>query len=748
MTRSALAVILAILFLGGPAVAQAPAPPPEETDFELLDRALAEVYVPEPRDLEGIVARLEVLKSHRQRDARVDAGLSIAHAIIGERRGDAGLVTKALRRAEIAASVNSSRIVESALGLSSLVSARGERRKREREKLLEAALKSFETAAGRAKEDRWIDVYNRGLALAELGRREEAAKALRAAAAEAAPEWRAAVEAALGRTLAGAGLLAEAVTAFGEARAAAPTATAFLMDMGDALVRLGELDRAEEIYAAAPGGARGRAEVRIAKRAPAGVAEALRAELEAATATAQAFALRGEARRFTGDVAGAAADYHEAVKRSSLTSLAHAGLAELGLAQGRTTTAIENARVALALEPRSPARRELYTRALRAAGERSAAGVEDHRTKLMAALNEARAAGRELPAETAARLAAAHLAAGRSEDAYLEVKKVIAAEPEDALALILELRALLGISPSRPAEARAVAATLLDRLPSLHDVHALAAATAKLAGDPVGTRREADRALELEPSDALALGVLGRAVTGVRRGVESLPPPLQEAARGLESADPVVRARAAEKLAEDDAGVEILLVQIEREPEAYVVGRMALLFGAKREKRASPVLCRVLETLPRNQDVARARIVHALGELGNGSALPAVLDTALSGGALVRPAAADAITALMTGLDDPGSVRFQRSLMESTDALRRAIAPTFAERAVQAGGARVNEAGDFTETLLIAGRALLVLGLAAAVFARYRAYEKSKKQKQLDRTSKAHKARASWDSVH
>jgi HEAT repeat protein len=225
----------------------------------------------------------------------------------------------------------------------------------------------------------------------------------------------------------------------------------------------------------------------------------------------------------------------------------------------------------------------------------------------------------------------------------------------------------------------------------------------------------------------------------------SVPAALEEAVRGLESADPVVRARSATQLCGAEAGLDLVLAQIEREPEPYVVGCMAMRLGEKVDKRAAPVLCRVLETLPRGQDIARARIVRALGQLGDGAALPAVLDAALTGGPAVRPASANAITELMAGLDDAGSVLFQRSLMESSDQFKRALAPTFAKRAVEAGNARRgNEAGDPAGKVFLALRVALVLALAGAIAARWRAYKRALALKSASAPSARPRRRAPW----
>lgn len=744
--RAWTAVIALALASSAPAVRAAddaaplaPAAPVDAgaTDLELLEAALAELYAPETPDLDEIMRRLDALKVKRSRDARVEVGLAMANALAGERRGDLDLIARSVRRAELAAATNRSPLVQSALGLTALVGGRTARSERDRERYFAVAERALDVAsrADETPEDRkrrWLDLYYRGLALAGLGKREAAIECL-GQAGGVAPGARAAVpEEAIGRILAEDGALLEAVEALREARAFAPRSAALALALGEALLGLGDPSGALEALEPAVrtrAGARALARAEIALGKPRAGIEALAAECaDQENATAEAFALRGELERLAGDDVSAEADFREAIRRSGFLALAHAGLAELALARGDSAHAFERARVAAALEPRSVRAQRRYVRALEAAARPGGpvdARLAEARKRLAVLISietAARAAGRLPLGDVIARRAEARLAEGRFEEAVRAVDALVRLDPDDTAAAIVKLRALLSGAPGTPAELRALAARLVERFPDIHDARALAAAAARHGADEATARAEAERALALEPTNALAKGILG---AGARAGGGSapLPPELETAAADLRSSDPVRRARGAEALGAHPVGIDLLLTHIEREPEPFVVGAIARVLGERGERRAVPVLVKLLETLPPTQEIARARAIRALGKLGDASALPGILEASLQGTSLVERISVDAVTELMAGVDEAGVIRFQRSLLDSDDRRKRGLAPVFGRRLLAAEAAKRAEAsvtaGSQDHLWLI--RLGLVLALAGAIVWRWRA---------------------------
>jgi hypothetical protein len=750
----AAATAAAVLLLSvRPAAAQAGDPQAALADQQAIEQSLDALYAPEPGDVEQAMARLEAVRLRRAKDMRIEAGLAMGSAILGARRGDQALVEKSVHRAELAVSQNQSRMVEAALGLTSLLAGRMEQRKRERERHLASAVRAFEAAAASAiggGAGRWLDLYWKALALRELGKAEEATRALRDATSITPSAFGAFVYGALGRTLAERGALREALDAFAAARALATTHTAVALEVADSLVRLGEYEKAlaalEESAAGDERAAELRARIEIALGkpvpGPGGAQSLIDARAGAADAPAELLALRAELRRLAGDAAGAAADATAAMKRSSLVPLALATLAELALAQGATETALARAQAAAGLDPREPGRLDLLARALGQAGDREGAAAATRRKEaLEAAIAAARADGRELRARTLELAAAARLDENRYEETLDLAEKLLKEDPTDGAALLLKLRAALGAG--RAGDARSAAKALTGRFPDLHDLHALAAEAAQLEGDRGAARAAAEAALKLEPSDARALKLVG---AGAGEEVH-LPPELEEAAAQLGSPDPLTRAAGAERLMAHPDGMNVVLRHLERETDPFVVGAIAKALGIRHEKRAVPALCRHLETLPPSQVIARARVIRALGRIGDPAALARVLEAALSGEAEIDAAGASAVGTIVGNLDEGAAIRFQRELLESQSEVRRALAPVYADKILASSVAREEARGDPAREVIRWARVGLVAALALALVLRYRLFLRQARLATLARAARKRGSSASWDDL-
>jgi tetratricopeptide (TPR) repeat protein len=296
---------------------------------------------------------------------------------------------------------------------------------------------------------------------------------------------------------------------------------------------------------------------------------------------------------------------------------------------------------------------------------------------LTAAIAAARDAGGELPGETAFRNAAACFAAGRTDEAIEEASSALEIDSADEGTLVLKLRVLVSIAPSRLEEAQPIATALLARWPGLHEAHALAAAVAQSGGNEQVARAEAQAAIALEPSDELAQALVLSAA-GISVAEEApVPPELAPLAERLRSADPKERVAAAIALAKKKPdGPPIVVGQLARESEPATLAALAGVLGEAEERRAVPVLARLLKTLPPAEADARLAIVRALGRIGDPKALP---DVIASGVKLDDPGVRGSIVQLYSRFDDGGRYRVQRDLLDSPDPAGRTLAVAMAQ---------------------------------------------------------------------
>jgi len=776
-------LLCAALLLAAPARAQAPAGTAESLDA--LEAALASAYTAEPIDPVALRSQFESLKVRQQRNFRIEAGLAMAEATIALRDEDEGAALRAKEAGEKASALNpDNRLARRAQGLGNLAFGRFSRRIRDRQAILEKAVKAFDIVADRPTPERWLDVYWKARALVNLGRGADAVKAAGQAlvlldepepgalGAGGVPRAKALVLWIKARGLATDGAMGAACETLRAALEIDPKDPVILAQLGLFLAQDGDpeearaaLDAALTAFEAEPasGSKRLRDDVRMAfarvevARAATDTARALGAiEPLVATRTAHAepIALRGALRRLAGDMVGAEADAADALRRDGFTVEALATRAEISLARsapGAGTAsasvrdALEAAETAAALEPRRARRHALLARALAAAGRSSDAEAAAARAR---ALTDAAADGVVAPPALASRMAPALLEQERAEEALEAATRALAEDPLDGRAQVVLARAHLAIVPPRTAEARAAAAALTTRFPKVHDAFTIAALAALIANDAAGARAAAEQAIRLEPRDDAASRILTGATEGPAEGAgavtRKLPPALLEASRRLSAQSPIVRADAALELAEDPAGIDLLIAQIERDPDPYVVGCLANALAAKKERRAASTLKRMYYALPEMQIIARSRVLRALGQVGDPAALPDVLSAILDGQG-ESGAGHAAVLSLMSGLDEQGAILFQRELVESPDPLRRALAPVLAEHLLEDKLAKVEADGRAPGGLLDIVRWSLSALLALTVYVRIRFLQKERTIEKL--ASAQHSRRHSRSGV-
>lgn len=773
------AALAAALLAAGALVATAAAPARAQSlDTEAIDRALAEGYLAEPADPDSLRVLFGTLKVKNPRNFRVEAGLALAEAAAALRDDDEAAAGRAYEAGEKAASLNPDhRLSQRAAGLGALVAGRIAKKRRDRKQLLERAVRSFDRAAERPSPERWLDTYWKARALLLLGDEAGAAKAAAQAGMlldEEAPgalgaggkaRAKALTTALVGRARASAGNFAGAAEELRRAVEAAPDDLALRVELGLMLERTGASgEAAKELAAALAAPLSGPAALPVRHRreaaralarleVAAGAESASLAAIEpyAATTTALAgdLALRAALRRVKGDLDGALEDARAALRRDSFCVEAWATRAEVILARpapaaGRAAAELEEAlaaaQSAAAFEPRSPERADLLSRALGAAGRDADAAAAAARAKELAAARDAlRAQGKEHSADTAVRDARRYLADGRAEEALEAAAHALAADPSDGLAEVARAQAHLGLVPPKTVEARAAAAAVAARFPSAHGAHVLEAEAALLAGDQTAARAAAEKALRLEPESVAARRILtGGAEAPGAEQKRKLPPELADAARRLQSADPLERANAAHALTADPAGLDLVVAQVERDPDPFVVGVLANLLAEKGERRAAQTLMRIFHALPISQTIARGRVLRALGRVGDPSVLPEVLSAILGGQVESAESGHAAVLSLLSGLDEMGSILFQRELVESEDGLRRTLAPVLAEHILKD---RLEKAqADATDAAALLGhvRIGLLLVLFVAGYARVRFWQK---ERQLEKLADAQRDR-------
>ena len=154
--------------------------PPCAARADELDDILARLYAVAPADVEGAERTLEALAVRRPSDARVQAGLGLAKAYLGEQSRSAKLIREAVQAGERAVSLNSYlAITYASRGSAYLAAGRYARRKQERVEWLSKAAASFEAAAGRRGEQPWLNAFRRAQVILEERKLGEAIAALR-----------------------------------------------------------------------------------------------------------------------------------------------------------------------------------------------------------------------------------------------------------------------------------------------------------------------------------------------------------------------------------------------------------------------------------------------------------------------------------------------------------------------------------------------------------------------------------------